>query len=675
MKKLFLLFLCTQLFGQTTTGARIDHIFVIFNENRSFDHLFATYQNANASSSGFGAKPIGQCSATAPSNAFFGCYVETDCGGTNGSTNYCSRGSALEYPTFVAKTSTGATVSVMHNPSAGNDLNCFHVYSNTITDVDSGLMDKFDTGCAVAIGQTVSNAFVYYNHTDYCSYAGGTLASGVCSLPTLWNIAESGVVMDHFFASQIGPSYPARLYLIAGTSAESADIPPNTSSWSCNYAMTTASPVPTSTTPGWYQQSVGSVTLSAEYGLANNTYYHGGQCTTGPNINSACICAETANNATCTTDTTDCGSGNTCTVALNNAASGCVGGTKGCICPNVTTVGDLADTAGVTWHWWGPLANGNGFEWNAFSYIQHIYFGADWATNVSAPGSTSSTVDKLITAINNCTTVPTCTSLTQLNWVQTGEPQNGHPQNNASTNYIQSNQSWTTSVVSAIQNNPTVYQHSLIIILWDDFGGFYDHIPTFTGPTQLDNLGWGPRIAAMAIGPFVQGGVSHTPFEFSSVLQCMESPPYLPVGPFTLTQVNGSGGYVGTITGGASNAYAGVLFTITGFSNGANNLTKAMATASTATTLTFSATTSPCISGCGTDTATSVAPWSLGNLGKRDINAAVNNLCTAPGTVTNAEWTTGGIVNMNLNAPAPVPTYFGTSPTPGVTFTPGTAVQ
>lgn len=58
------------------------------------------------------------------------------------------------------------------------------------------------------------------------------------------------------------------------------------------------------------------------------------------------------------------------------------------------------------------------------------------------------------------------------------------------------------------------------------------------------------------------------------------------VGPFTLTSVNISGVYQGTITGGASNAYVGKTFTITGFANGANNIT-GVCTASTATALTI----------------------------------------------------------------------------------------
>jgi hypothetical protein len=69
-----------------------------------------------------------------------------------------------------------------------------------------------------------------------------------------------------------------------------------------------------------------------------------------------------------------------------------------------------------------------------------------------------------------------------------------------------------------------------------------------------------------------------------------------PVGPFTLTQVNQITGinnpvttfeYIGTITGGAGNAFFGYQFTITGFSNLGNNQTNATCISSTDTKLVF----------------------------------------------------------------------------------------
>lgn len=67
------------------------------------------------------------------------------------------------------------------------------------------------------------------------------------------------------------------------------------------------------------------------------------------------------------------------------------------------------------------------------------------------------------------------------------------------------------------------------------------------------------------------------------------------IGPFTLTSVNSSGVFTGTLTGGAANAYAGWGMIVTGFTNAANgsNLSPntIFITASTATTLSTGETT------------------------------------------------------------------------------------
>ena len=80
---------------------------------------------------------------------------------------------------------------------------------------------------------------------------------------------------------------------------------------------------------------------------------------------------------------------------------------------------------------------------------------------------------------------------------------------------------------------------------------------------------------------------------------------------FSLTSVNGSTQptYNGTITGGASNAFRGYIFTITGFVNSNNNIT-AICLESTATTLVFAiavSTTSETHAGTATSSASNAA--------------------------------------------------------------------
>ena len=59
-----------------------------------------------------------------------------------------------------------------------------------------------------------------------------------------------------------------------------------------------------------------------------------------------------------------------------------------------------------------------------------------------------------------------------------------------------------------------------IILTWDDFGGFYDHVP----PPKVDFYGLGVRVPLIVISPYVKEGmVSHTVYEPASVLQFIEA--------------------------------------------------------------------------------------------------------------------------------------------------------
>jgi phospholipase C len=69
------------------------------------------------------------------------------------------------------------------------------------------------------------------------------------------------------------------------------------------------------------------------------------------------------------------------------------------------------------------------------------------------------------------------------------------------------------------------WSSTVIILAWDDFGGFYDHV----APPQVDALGYGFRVPFMVISPYAYASgnpgnphVDHTQLEFSSVLKFAE---------------------------------------------------------------------------------------------------------------------------------------------------------
>ena len=79
------------------------------------------------------------------------------------------------------------------------------------------------------------------------------------------------------------------------------------------------------------------------------------------------------------------------------------------------------------------------------------------------------------------------------------------------------------SVVNAIGQS-TYWQTTAIIVVWDDWGGFYDHVPP---PFQDHYGGLGFRVPMIVVSPYALGGgspnyVSHTQYEFGSILKFIE---------------------------------------------------------------------------------------------------------------------------------------------------------
>jgi phospholipase C len=58
-----------------------------------------------------------------------------------------------------------------------------------------------------------------------------------------------------------------------------------------------------------------------------------------------------------------------------------------------------------------------------------------------------------------------------------------------------------------------------VIVVWDDWGGFYDHV----APPQLDYTGLGFRVPVLVVSPYAKPWyVSHTQYEFGSILKFIE---------------------------------------------------------------------------------------------------------------------------------------------------------
>lgn len=73
--------------------------------------------------------------------------------------------------------------------------------------------------------------------------------------------------------------------------------------------------------------------------------------------------------------------------------------------------------------------------------------------------------------------------------------------------------------VKAVQNSP-YWKDTAIFITYDDFGGFYDHVP----PPKVDRWGYGGRVPMLVISPYAKKGfVDSTQYDHTSTLKFIET--------------------------------------------------------------------------------------------------------------------------------------------------------
>jgi phospholipase C len=160
------------------------------------------------------------------------------------------------------------------------------------------------------------------------------------------------------------------------------------------------------------------------------------------------------------------------------------------------TLMDSLDAQMLTWHYYAPSV---GSIWTGPNAIEHIRSGADWA-NVIIPQT------QILTDIANG-------QLPQVAWVIPDGADSDHAASNNGTG-----PSWVASIVNAIGTSQ-YWTNTAIIITWDDWGGWYDHV----APTIYDSYEYGFRVPLIIVSPYAkQAYVSHVTHDFGSILKFIE---------------------------------------------------------------------------------------------------------------------------------------------------------
>ncbi len=186
------------------------------------------------------------------------------------------------------------------------------------------------------------------------------------------------------------------------------------------------------------------------------------------------------------------------------------------------TLADELDAAGVSWRYYSPTS---GSIWTAPNAIQHLCGpnapppnatscqGPDWLNNVIL--YTSQNPAPILTDIAN-------NELAAVSWVIPAGQNSDHA---GSAGNI-GGPSWVASVVNAIGNS-SYWSNTAIIITWDDWGGWFDHVP----PPQViaDGKSWGSgyvygfRVPLIVVAPYAKPAyISHVNHDFGSILSFIE---------------------------------------------------------------------------------------------------------------------------------------------------------
>jgi phospholipase C len=341
--------------------------------------------------------------------------------------------------------SSHQTVPLTAEP-LGINYDLGHGHSDFVVMYDGGAMDgadKIKVTCEGTPCPPPNPQFYYVQASDVAPY---------------FQMAETYTFGDHMFQTNEGPSFPAHQFIISGTSA----------------------PTATST----------MFVSSNPAGVSNSDNDTG--CTAPP--------AEYV-----------------WLIDANGDDS-----TQAYPCTEHPALTDELDAKGISWRYYTPSA---GSIWTGPNAIQHLCGPNAPPPNATACQSADWNNDVILYTNGNPAPILTDISnnnLPAVSWVIPSGQNSDHPGATDATG----GPSWVASIVNAIGTS-SYWSNTAIIVTWDDWGGWYDHVP----PPQVINNGtsWGSgyvygfRVPLIVISPYAKAGyISHVNHDFGSILHFIE---------------------------------------------------------------------------------------------------------------------------------------------------------
>jgi phospholipase C len=165
---------------------------------------------------------------------------------------------------------------------------------------------------------------------------------------------------------------------------------------------------------------------------------------------------------------------------------------------------------------WRYYQNGGGAGlWHPFDAIKHVRYGKDYANVITRS-------QQILQDVH-------AGRLAGLTWVAPADAWSDH----ASKHGTAKGPAWVAAIVNAIGES-SYWNSTAIFVVWDDWGGWYDHVP----PPLYNSYELGFRVPLIIISPYARRGyVSKVQHEFGSLLAFSEETFGIPKGSLQDTDV------------------------------------------------------------------------------------------------------------------------------------------
>lgn len=168
-------------------------------------------------------------------------------------------------------------------------------------------------------------------------------------------------------------------------------------------------------------------------------------------------------------------------------------------CFNIPTLVDELDKQHVSWKYYAPGPYNSGYIWSALDSIKHIRYSNLWKKDVPSDTQFSRDVK--------------AGKLPSVSWLVTNEQASDHPPHS-----ICVGENWVVRQLDVLMRSP-LWNSTVVFLTWDDFGGFYDHVP----PPHYNYLALGPRVPTIVISPYARTHtVDHATYDYTSILRYIE---------------------------------------------------------------------------------------------------------------------------------------------------------